>query len=95
MGWFARLFGRRDAEPADPSAAVAAALARMGRARPQAEAIRAMAIEDFGGAEAADRWLVGRVPFLGDRRPLDLLCAARGRAAVADTLTRLRHEIYP
>ena len=63
-------------------------------ARARAEAIRAEAIEDFGSEKAADDWLCANIPFLGHRRPIEIMHTARGASLVALTLNNMRYGIY-
>jgi len=87
--------GIGDNAPDEPGARVSYRLERMGpEARQRAEALRRIAIEDFGSAEGADRWLSGTVPFLRQRRPIDLMHTRKGAAAVEHTLFNMRHGIY-
>lgn len=48
----------------------------------------------FGGAEAAERWLIQRVSGLGRRRPLELLETPAGYELVADHLIQLEYGTY-
>ncbi|MEZ5876514.1 MAG: antitoxin Xre/MbcA/ParS toxin-binding domain-containing protein [Tepidamorphaceae bacterium] len=87
--------GIGDNAPDEPGARVGYRLARMSKAaRQRAEALRRIAIEDLGSSERADRWLSERVPFLGHRRPIDMMHTRKGTAAVEHTLFNMRHGIY-
>lgn len=90
-----RLAPALDRAPEDPPARITYRLSRMApAARTRAEALRREAAADFGSQETADRWLCQPVPYLGDRRPIDIMHSASGAAAVAETLHNLRYGIY-
>lgn len=94
--WIDRLLGRPPPPPlTEPSARVQFFLSRMKpAARRRAEAIRAEAIEDFGSEASADDWLCASIPFLGNRRPIEIMHTGRGASGAAETLFNMRHGIY-
>ncbi|HRJ70440.1 MAG TPA: DUF2384 domain-containing protein [Beijerinckiaceae bacterium] len=94
--WVDRLLGRPPPPPlSDPAARVQFFLNRMRpAARARAEAVRREAIEDFGSEQAADDWLCASIPFLGDRRPIEIIHTARGAGEAHTCLNNMRWGIY-
>lgn len=93
--WLAGLLGIDNRVPKNPVERVKFRLDRMPPpARQRALALRRQAAEDLGGLEAADAWLAGPVPFLGNRRPIDIVHTKKGASAVELTLHNMRHGIY-
>jgi putative toxin-antitoxin system antitoxin component (TIGR02293 family) len=91
--WMDRLLRRPP--PQEPGAKVRYYFRHMSpAARARAEAIRAEAIEDFGSEASADDWLCASIPFLGNRRPIEIMHTERGASGAAETLFNMRHGIY-
>ncbi|MCC0015128.1 MAG: DUF2384 domain-containing protein [Rhodobiaceae bacterium] len=97
-GWWNRLSiltGIRDYPPDETAARVRYRLERMPQARRErALELRQQAIADLGSEDSADAWLASDVPFLGNRKPIDILHTGKGAAAVEWALHNMRHGIY-
>lgn len=94
--WWSIMFGvAPDPAPDEPSARVAFRIAEMTpEARIRAEALRADAIADFGSAGKADEWLCYDVPFLGGRKPIDIMHTRQGASDVDTALHNMRYGVY-
>ena len=93
--WLKSLFGVVGNAPDVPSARIKFRLERMTMpARERARQLIDQAVADFSSTEIAERWLCSQVPFLGNRRPIDIMHTKKGAAAVEHTLYNMRHGIY-
>jgi putative toxin-antitoxin system antitoxin component (TIGR02293 family) len=56
--------------------------------------VNAVALEQFGSAEKAGRWLRKANRALGGRVPLDLLVTGEGARVVEETIMRIAHGLF-